>query len=161
MVEIKKYQEIAVEDLLSEVINSFPILIEGNVYHCGFHSEHSYGASSYFIQRDDGNVLVDSPRFTNSLINKLKQMGGIKYLYLTHKDDVADHEKFKKNFNCKRIIHEDDITDDTKEVEISLQPVELKNVLREDNEEKCFTQEEALSLTEHKKDGYFKGPKAV
>ena len=42
-----------------------------------------------------------------------------------------------------------------------MQPVELKNALREDIEEKCLSQEEALSLTEHKKDGYFKGPKAV
>lgn len=50
---------------------------------------------------------------------------------------------------------------DTKGIETSLQPVELKNMLREDKKEECFTQEEALSLTEHKKDGYFKGPRAV
>ena len=50
---------------------------------------------------------------------------------------------------------------DTKNIETSLQPVELKNMLREDNEEKTFSQEEALSLSEHKKDGYFKGPRAV
>lgn len=108
------------EDLINEVINLFPILIEENVFHCGFHSEQSYGASSYFIQRDEGNMLVDSPRFAKLLINKLEQMEGIKYLYLTHKDDVADHEKFRKHFNCKRIIHEDDITADTKEVEIKI-----------------------------------------
>ncbi|HHT9108777.1 MAG TPA: Asp-tRNA(Asn)/Glu-tRNA(Gln) amidotransferase subunit GatC [Candidatus Wunengus sp. YC64] len=50
---------------------------------------------------------------------------------------------------------------DTKYTDISLQPVELKNMLREDKEEKCLAQKEALSLTEHKKDGYFKGPRAV
>ena len=50
---------------------------------------------------------------------------------------------------------------DTKNVETSLQPVELKNMLREDKEEKTFSQEEALSLSEHKKDGYFKWPRAV
>ena len=50
---------------------------------------------------------------------------------------------------------------DTKNVETSLQPVELKNMLREDKEEKTFSQEEALSLSVHKKDGYFKGPRAV
>ena len=49
----------------------------------------------------------------------------------------------------------------TKNIEASLQPVELKNMLREDEEEKTFSQEEALSLSEHKKDGYFKGPRAV
>jgi len=49
----------------------------------------------------------------------------------------------------------------TKDIEPSLQSVELKNMLREDKEEKSFTQEEALSLTDRKKDGYFKGPKAI
>jgi len=50
---------------------------------------------------------------------------------------------------------------DTKDIETNLQPVVLKNMLREDAIEKSFTQEEALSLTDHKKDGYFKGPKAI
>lgn len=50
---------------------------------------------------------------------------------------------------------------DTKNVKPSFQPVELKNVTRDDKEGKCLSQEEALSLTEHKKDGYFKGPKVV
>ncbi len=49
----------------------------------------------------------------------------------------------------------------TDNVKPSFQPVEIKNVLREDKEEKCLAQDEALSLTEHKKDGYFKGPRAV
>ncbi len=50
---------------------------------------------------------------------------------------------------------------DTKGIEAGMQPVELKNILREDKEEKPFSQEEALSLSGHKKDGYFKGPRAV
>ena len=50
---------------------------------------------------------------------------------------------------------------ETEGIETSLQPVELKNMLREDKKEKSFTQDEVLSLTDHKKDGYFKGPKAV
>lgn len=50
---------------------------------------------------------------------------------------------------------------DTENVKPSFQPVELKNVMREDKEGKCLSQDDALSLTEHKKDGYFKGPRAV
>lgn len=50
---------------------------------------------------------------------------------------------------------------DVKDAKPSFQPIDLKNVMREDKVEKCLTQEEALSLTEHKKDGYFKGPRAV
>ena len=50
---------------------------------------------------------------------------------------------------------------DTGNVKPSFQPVELKNVMREDAEKECLSQDDALSLTEHKKDGYFKGPRAV
>lgn len=46
-------------------------------------------------------------------------------------------------------------------VKPSFQPVEIKNIMREDAEKKCLSQDEALSLAEHKKDGYFKGPRAV
>jgi len=49
----------------------------------------------------------------------------------------------------------------TKYIEPSFHPVPIKNVTRSDKEEKCLSQEKALSLTEHKKDGYFKGPRAV
>jgi len=76
---------------------------------------------------------------------------------------LTDKEKEKFSKEIKEIIEVFSKIDkvDTKNVETSLQPVELKNMLREDKEEKSFTQEEALSLTDHKKDGYFKGPKAV
>ena len=49
----------------------------------------------------------------------------------------------------------------TDNVKPSFQPVELKNTMREDEEKNCLSQDEALSLTEHKKEGYFKGPRAV
>lgn len=50
---------------------------------------------------------------------------------------------------------------DINETEASFQPILIKNRLREDEKEKCFTQEEALDNSEHKKDGYFKGPRAI
>lgn len=50
---------------------------------------------------------------------------------------------------------------DTKNTKPSFHPVELKNMMREDKKGKCLSQEEALANTQHKKDGYFKGPRAV
>lgn len=49
----------------------------------------------------------------------------------------------------------------TKGVKESFHPVDIKNNVREDKVEKCLTQDEALRNTKHKKDGYFKGPKAI
>ena len=103
---------------------TFPAKIEDNVYYCGYHSEKSYGAASYFIQRESGNILVDSPRFTPPLVKQIEAMGGIDYLYLTHKDDVADHQKWQQHFNCQRILHQDDVTSSTQDVEIKLSGTE-------------------------------------
>ncbi len=49
----------------------------------------------------------------------------------------------------------------TEEVKPSFHPLPLKDALRDDIPQECLSQEEALSLTPHKKDGYFKGPRAV
>ncbi|MBC7881335.1 MAG: MBL fold metallo-hydrolase [Anaerolineae bacterium] len=105
---------------IQTVQQSFPVCIDENVYHCGYHAESSYGAASYLILRSEGNVLVDSPRFAPPLVRRLEDLGGIKYLYLTHRDDVADHQKFHDHFGAERILHEDDIVADTRSVEIKL-----------------------------------------
>ena len=99
---------------------SFPIAIAQNVFHCGYHAESSYGAASYLILHPEGNILVDSPRFNAPLVKQLEAMGGIRYLYLTHRDDVADHQKFHDHFGCDRILHQDDIGSSTKNIEMQL-----------------------------------------
>ena len=99
---------------------SFPIAIADSVYHCGYHAENSYGAASYLIRRDEGNILVDSPRFAPPLVKRLEELGGVRYLYLTHRDDVADHQKFQQHFGCDRILHVDEVNNSTQSVEIKL-----------------------------------------
>lgn len=49
----------------------------------------------------------------------------------------------------------------TKNVKPSFQPLEIKNVYREDKVEPSLTQEEALANTQHKEKGFFKGPRAI
>ncbi|AFY40074.1 metallo-beta-lactamase superfamily hydrolase [[Leptolyngbya] sp. PCC 7376] len=98
----------------------FPLNIAENVYYCGYHSKKSFGATSYFIQRPDGNILIDSPRFNPPLTKQLEKMGGVKYLYLTHRDDVADHQKFHDYFGCDRLLHETELREGTKNIEIVL-----------------------------------------
>lgn len=105
---------------IKKIQQSFPLQIADNVYHCGYHAESSFGAASYLIQRPDGNILVDSPRFAPPLVKEIEKMGGIRWLYLTHRDDVADHRKFHEHFGCDRILHKDEITAKTQDVEIKL-----------------------------------------
>lgn len=90
---------------MSAARSSFPLLIEEDVYYCGFNSEKSFGANSFFVQHADGNWLIDSPRYVNDLIAAFEQRGGIRYIFLTHEDDVADAGKYAEHFGAKRIIH--------------------------------------------------------
>jgi len=103
---------------------AFPDRIDGNVYHCGYHSADSYGATSYLIVRPQGNVLVDSPRFTKPLVRRLEDMGGVALMFLTHRDDVADHRKFHEHFGCPRILHRADVSGATRDVEIQVEGVD-------------------------------------
>lgn len=94
--------------------------ITENIYYCGYHSRKSFGAASYFIQHPEGNILIDSPRFNPPLVKRLEALGGVKYIYLTHRDDVADHQKFHDHFGGDRLLHQEDITEETQTVEIIL-----------------------------------------
>lgn len=105
---------------IKDVQQTLPIHLAEQVYHCGYHAEDSFGAASYLIQRPEGNVLVDSPRFAPPLVKRLEALGGIRYLYLTHRDDVADHQKWHDHFGCDRILHQDEISAGTRSVEIQI-----------------------------------------
>jgi len=96
---------------------AYPELIDDNVYFCGFASESSYGASSYLIVRPEGNVLVDSPRFAKPLAKRVAELAGVKLMFLSHRDDVADHERWATQFKAERILHRDDVTRSTANVE--------------------------------------------
>jgi glyoxylase-like metal-dependent hydrolase (beta-lactamase superfamily II)/ferredoxin len=96
---------------------AFPERIDGDVYYCGFCSEDSYGASSYLVRREGGNLLIDSPRAARPLLERIAQLGGVATLFLTHRDDVADHAIFRRRFGCARVLHADDRTRDTRDIE--------------------------------------------
>src|SRR5262245_50808708 len=98
-------------------VGAYPEVIDGDVYFCGFASESSFGASSYLIVRDEGNVLIDSPRFASPLVRRIEKMGGVHLMFLTHRDDVADHEKWAAHFNAERVMHRNDVTRSTAGIE--------------------------------------------
>jgi len=95
-------------DILKVARDSFPLHLEEGVYYCGFNSEKSFGANSFFVQHPDGNWLVDSPRYIKQLVDFFDRRGGLRYIFLSHEDDVADSAKYAKHFDAKRIIHRED-----------------------------------------------------
>jgi glyoxylase-like metal-dependent hydrolase (beta-lactamase superfamily II)/ferredoxin len=104
--------------IFNSAVANLPMAINPHTYFLGFTSRDSFGATSYLIVREGGNVMVDSPRFNQRLVRGIEKLGGVKYMFLTHRDDVADHQAFRNHFQCQRIIHQDDQTEGTMNCEI-------------------------------------------
>src|SRR5437867_2393455 len=98
-------------------VRALPDPVAEDVYFCGYASRASYGACSWLIRRPQGNVLVDSPRAAAPLLSRLEELGGVRWMFLTHRDDVADHAKFRERFGCERVLHRDDVTRATSDIE--------------------------------------------
>jgi len=92
------------------VMADFPLLVEDPVYYCGFNSPKSFGGNSYFIEHPDGNWLVDSPKFLPQLVKRLAERGGVANIFLTHRDDVADAERYAAHFAARRVIHRTELS---------------------------------------------------
>lgn len=113
---------------LAQARAAFPEPIDGPVHHCGWHAAASFGAASYLVVRPGGNLLVDSPRFSTVLARRIAALGGVARMFLTHRDDVADHARFAERFGCRRSMHRADAGGATRDVEDWLDgedPVEL------------------------------------
>jgi glyoxylase-like metal-dependent hydrolase (beta-lactamase superfamily II)/ferredoxin len=78
------------------------------VFDCGYCSEDSFGASAWFVARPSGNLLIDSPRYTEALVTPMAAAGGIEHILLTHRDDVADAGRWAARFGARVWIHADD-----------------------------------------------------
>lgn len=102
---------------LKAAIAALPEEVLPDVFFCGYASPDSYGASAWLIRRPDGNVLVDSPRAAAPLMAAIERLGGVRWMFLTHRDDVADHAAYARRFGAERAMHRRDVTAGTREVE--------------------------------------------
>jgi len=95
---------------VAQAVADFPLPLAPGVSYCGFTSRNSFGASSYFVEHPAGNWLIDSPRFVERLARAFAARGGIRYIFLTHRDDVADAAKYAARFRSERIIHRHELS---------------------------------------------------
>ncbi len=90
---------------VAEAVGDFPLAVADSVFYCGFNSRKSFGGNSYFVEHPEGNWLIDSPRFVEHLARRFEAKGGIRHIFLTHRDDVADAARYAARFGATRIIH--------------------------------------------------------
>jgi glyoxylase-like metal-dependent hydrolase (beta-lactamase superfamily II)/ferredoxin len=101
----------------AEASRAFPFEVAPGVLDCGYAAESSFGAASWLVLRPEGNVLVDSPRFAAPLAGRIRALGGARLMFLTHRDDVADHARWAEVLGCERVLHARDLSAGTRGVE--------------------------------------------
>lgn len=97
------------DDDIKSAMSDFPLPIEPPVYYCGYNSPRSFGGASYFVHHPGGGWLIDSPKFVTPLVRRLESLGGVSHIFLTHRDDVADADRYARHFGARRIIHRQEL----------------------------------------------------
>ena len=82
----------------------FPQDLGDGVYRLGHNSRDSFGAHSYYHRGH--RLMVDAPRWTREVAAPLREMGGIDHILLSHRDDVADAERYAAEFDARVWIHD-------------------------------------------------------
>ena len=87
---------------------AFPYEFTAGALAMGHSARSSFGAHSYLVQRPSGNLLIDSPRFERSMAERVDDLGGISDVFLSHRDDVADADRWADRYDARVWIHEAD-----------------------------------------------------
>lgn len=86
----------------------FPQPLGDGVFRLGYNSRSSFGAHSYLVQRAGANLMIDAPRWTREVVDPVAALGGIDHVLLSHRDDVADAERYAERFGARVWIHASD-----------------------------------------------------
>ncbi len=91
----------------------FPLELTPGVHLLGYNARSSFGAHAFAIRRPargavQGNLMTDAPRWTRAVVAPLEAWGGLSDILLTHRDDVADAERYARHFGARVWIHEAD-----------------------------------------------------
>ncbi|HEX2022051.1 MAG TPA: MBL fold metallo-hydrolase [Candidatus Thermoplasmatota archaeon] len=88
--------------------DAFPFEVAPGAFLLGYNSADSFGASAYLVPRPGGNLMVDAPRWVPALADAIERRGGVAHVLLTHRDDVADWDRYAARFGARVWIHKDD-----------------------------------------------------
>ncbi|MEU9123129.1 MBL fold metallo-hydrolase [Streptomyces sp. NPDC048506] len=88
----------------------FPLALDDTVHLCGHNSPHTAAANSYVLRRPSGTLMmVDTPRWSESLAGRYEELGRITDVLLTHQDHAAHGRRYADRFGARLWIHEGDL----------------------------------------------------
>ena len=86
----------------------FPMQVAPGVFLCGHNDVRSFGAHAWFVPQARDPFLVDAPRWNGALARAIDRAGGIGHVLLTHRDDIADAQRYAEHFGARVWIHDAD-----------------------------------------------------
>jgi glyoxylase-like metal-dependent hydrolase (beta-lactamase superfamily II) len=64
------------------------------------------GATSYFIVRNEGSILIDCPALDQTNQDFLRAHGGVHWLFLSHRGAIGKTAEIQQTFGCEVLIQE-------------------------------------------------------
>lgn len=86
----------------------YPWELTPGVLMTGFNDRRSFGAYSWFVPRPDGGLLIDAPHWNREVAATIEDRGGVAHVLLSHRDDVADAQRYAEHFGARIWIHRAD-----------------------------------------------------
>lgn len=105
----------------------YPHDLGDGVWLTGHNSRSSFGANAFLLERPWGIAMVDAPDWHPDVVGWLEDRGGLDHVLLTHRDDVADAQRYADHFGARVWIHDDDrdAAPGATDVVTGLDPVEV------------------------------------
>jgi glyoxylase-like metal-dependent hydrolase (beta-lactamase superfamily II) len=112
---------------LNPALDPFPMPLDDTVLLCGHNSTHTAGANSYLLRRPAGNLMIDTPRWSEALATRYEALGPVTDVLLTHYDHAAHGRQYADRFGARLWIHEDDLeaAPDADQVLRGTEPIEV------------------------------------
>ncbi|MCC5634687.1 MBL fold metallo-hydrolase [Nostoc sp. CHAB 5844] len=64
------------------------------------------GGTSYFIVRNEGNILIDCPALDQMNLDFLRSHGGVRWLFITHRGAIGKTAELQPALGCEVLIQE-------------------------------------------------------
>src|SRR5262249_40172453 len=94
---------------IPDELDPYPLALTPDVYFCGHNSRQNAGANSYLLVRPGGNLLIDTPRWSDPLAARYERLGPITDVLLTHRDHAAHGRQYADRYGAKLWIHQGDL----------------------------------------------------
>ena len=94
-------KSIANRELSRDPTGIFPYEMTDGVFALGNNALSSFAAHSFLVTRPHGNLMIDSPRYSRLLAQSIDDLGGIAHVLLSHRDDVADADRWAGRYSTR------------------------------------------------------------